>query len=135
MSVYPDKNTFRELAKQGNLVPVCADLMADFSTPVSVFSKLRSLGGAFLFESVTGGEHIGRYSFAGAKPRVTVTAYEKTSRIATRHGEVMEVTTPADPLEMVKAQLAHFRPVIPAGMPPFAGGMVGFVGHEYIHRL
>lgn len=135
MAVYPDKDTFRTLAKQGNLVPVCADLMADFSTPVTVFSKLRALGGAFLFESVTGGEHIGRYSFAGARPRMTVTAYEKTTRIATRHGEILNVDTPADPLEMVKAQLKPFRPVIPAGMPPFAGGMVGFIGHEYIHRV
>lgn len=135
MSVYPDKTAFIALAKQGNLVPVCADLMADFTTPVTVFSKLRALGGAFLFESVTGGEHIGRYSFAGARPRLTVTAYEKTTRIATRHGEILNVDTPADPLEMVKAQLKPFKPVIPAGMPPFAGGMVGFVGHEYIHRV
>ncbi len=135
MAVYPDKDTFRTLAKQGNLVPVCADLMADFETPVSVFSKLRALGGAFLFESVTGGEHIGRYSFAGARPRLTVTAYEKTTRIATRHGELLQVDTPADPLELVKAQLKPFHPVLTPDMPPFSGGMVGFLGYEYIHRV
>lgn len=136
MAIHPDKNAFLELAKQGNLVPVWTELMADFATPVAAFSKLRSLGGAFLFESVTGSEHIGRYSFAGAQPRLTITAYEKKTQISRRgasHTE--ERDTPADPLELVKGLLAPYKPVEVAGLPPFTGGMVGFIGHEYIHRV
>ena len=136
MAIHPDKPTFRELAQNGNLVPVWTELMADFSTPVAVFEKLRALGGAFLFESVTGGEHIGRYSFAGAQPRLTITAYEKKTQIVRRGGDRTEqLDTPADPLEVVKAHLAPYRPVEIPGLPPFTGGMVGFIGHEYIHRV
>ena len=36
----PDLKTFKALAKKGNLIPVCWDLMADMETPVSAFAKV-----------------------------------------------------------------------------------------------
>ena len=56
MSLVPDQATFRQLAQTSDLIPVCLDLMADLETPVSVYARLRTLGEAFLFESVTGGD-------------------------------------------------------------------------------
>ena len=43
-----------------DLVPVMRERLADLETPVSAFAKLRALGGAFLLESVEGGERMGR---------------------------------------------------------------------------
>src|SRR5207245_11128594 len=57
------------LAKQGNLIPVTRRLLADIETPLSAYRKIRGPGESFLFESVEGGEHIGRYSFVGCNPR------------------------------------------------------------------
>jgi anthranilate synthase component 1 len=54
------------------LVPVMRERLADLETPVSAFAKLRALGGAFLLESAEGGERMGRYSFIGVAPRLTL---------------------------------------------------------------
>ena len=51
------------------LVPVMRERFADLETPVSAFAKLAHLDGAFLLESVEGGERLGRYSFIGVLPR------------------------------------------------------------------
>ena len=41
-------------------MPIVRERLADLETPVSAFAKLRPLGGAFLLESVEGGERMGR---------------------------------------------------------------------------
>jgi anthranilate synthase component 1 len=117
------------------LVPVCLDLMADLETPVSVYARLRTLGAAFLFESVTGGEHIGRYSFCGASPALTITSWEDRTEIVRRDGSKETITTPADPLTLVQREVAGLRVAKVPGLPPFVGGMVGMVGYEYVHRV
>ncbi|HTB62639.1 MAG TPA: anthranilate synthase component I [Opitutales bacterium] len=135
MNITPSESEFVRLAAQGNLVPVYADLVADFATPVAVYARLRRGGAAFLFESVAGGEHIGRYSFAGCRPHETIAAYEKETIITDRDGKQRRVPTPADPLKLVEERMAHYRPVEPKDKPPFMGGAVGFLGYEYVHRI
>jgi anthranilate synthase component 1 len=64
----PSLEQFRELAQQGNLIPVARQILADMETPVSAFRKIDSGNYAFLLESVEGGEQWGRYSFLGSNP-------------------------------------------------------------------
>jgi anthranilate synthase component 1 len=135
VSLVPDQATFRQLAQTSDLIPVCLDLMADLETPVSVYARLRSLGAAFLFESVTGGEHIGRYSFCGASPALTITSWEDRTEIVRRDGSKETIPTPADPLTLVQREVAGLRAAKVPGLPPFVGGMVGMVGYEYVHRV
>ncbi len=68
----PDLDQFLQLAAQGNLVPVTRRLLADFETPLSAYRKIRGQGESFLFESVEGAEHLGRYSFVGCNPRAVI---------------------------------------------------------------
>ena len=69
---------FVDLAKRGNFVPVCKEIVADLLTPVSAFLKVAEHADyAFLLESVEGGEHVGRYSFLGKDPFLVV----RTSRV------------------------------------------------------
>src|SRR5436309_5602890 len=68
----PPLDEFRRLAAQGNLIPVSRRLLADIETPLSAYRKIRGPGESFLFESVEGGEHLGRYSFVGCNPRAIV---------------------------------------------------------------
>src|SRR5512140_2795922 len=68
----PTLDEFLKLANQGNLVPVTRRLLADIETPLSAYRKIRGHGEAFLFESVEGGEHLGRYSFVGCNPRAVI---------------------------------------------------------------
>src|SRR5215470_4773280 len=80
---YPNLQEFQKLAQQGNLVPVTRRLLADVETPLSAYRKIRGPSEAFLFESVEGGEHLGRYSFVGCNPRAIV-------RQMADHVEVLE---------------------------------------------
>ena len=68
----PTLDEFLKLAAQGNLIPVTRRILADFETPLSAYRKIRGQGESFLFESVEGGEHIGRYSFVGCNPRAVI---------------------------------------------------------------
>src|SRR2546427_6083112 len=68
----PTLDEFLKLAAQGNLVPVTRRLLADVETPLSAYRKIRGPGESFLFESVEGGEHLGRYSFVGCNPRAVI---------------------------------------------------------------
>lgn len=68
----PTPEEFLKLAAHGNLIPVTRRILADLETPLSAYWKIRGAGESFLFESVEGGEHIGRYSFVGCNPRATI---------------------------------------------------------------
>src|SRR5208337_3396655 len=68
----PTLEEFLKLAAQGNLIPITRRLLADVETPLSAYRKIRGAGESFLFESVEGGEHLGRYSFVGCNPRAVI---------------------------------------------------------------
>src|SRR5437879_12003885 len=68
----PTLPEFVKLAAQGNVIPVTRRLLADVETPLSAYRKIRGPGESFLFESVEGGEHLGRYSFVGCNPRAII---------------------------------------------------------------
>lgn len=116
-------------------MPVYLDLTADCETPLGAYSKIRDGGPAFLFESIVGGEKISRYSFLGAKPRKVFRIDQDSVQITHKDGRSERFETPEDPLEVIETEMARYRPVATSGMPPFTGGAVGYVGHEYIHYL
>lgn len=145
----PTLEQFVALASQGNLIPVTRRLLADIETPLSAYRKIRGPGEAFLFESVEGGEHLGRYSFVGCNPRATIRQAGGTVEVL-ENGKVIEsfrVTGAAgtangdgaspvrDGLEVVDRVMKRFRPVAVPGLPRFTGGAVGFIGYEFIHDV
>jgi anthranilate synthase component I len=134
MQVSPRLEDFSALALRGNLIPVHADLMADFETPVSVYSKLRALGPAYLLESIEGGATLNRYSFIGCQPETVIEArLGGETTIRREDGRLERFPTPPDPLTVVEAEMARFQPVKLPDMPRFVGGAVGYLGYEYIH--
>ena len=126
-----------------DLVPVTRERLADLETPVSAFAKLRALGGAFLLESVEGGERMGRYSFIGLSPRTTLTFRDGSVVIeewtdpdrGSRGGGRIREESAADPLRTVGDELARYRRAPRPGLPRFNGGAVGFVGYEAARRF
>ncbi len=144
----PSREQFRELATQGNLIPVCRRLLADFETPLSAYTKIRGQGESFLLESVEGGEHLGRYSFVGCSPRSVVR--QKGHRVdVLEQGRVVDSFTvdPAAPvsdlssklvrdgLAVVERVMGRYRPVDVPDLPRFTGGAIGFIGYEFIHDV
>jgi anthranilate synthase component 1 len=134
MDCFPSLNEFRKLAKTGNLIPVYVDLTADFETPVSVYTKLRARGPAYLLESIEGGSQLYRYSFIGGQPIAELRA--DASGVTWQEGNRKE-SHPAntDPLALLREKMSRYRPVEVNGMPRFLGGAVGYLGYEYIHRV
>jgi anthranilate synthase component 1 len=143
----PEFDEFQKLAAQGNLIPVTRRLLADFETPLSAYQKIRGQGESFLFESVEGGEHIGRYSFVGCNPRATVRQTGERIEVL-ENGRVTETYTISheaaavgekrcvrDGLEVIERLLKKFRAVSRAELPRFTGGAVGFIGYEFIHDV
>src|SRR6266702_1488543 len=84
MRHYPDYEHFVKLAQGKNLVPVYRQLVGDTLTPVSAFCKIQEGDWAFLFESVVGGERLGRYSFLGSGPFLHFQSYGHRIRLQTR---------------------------------------------------
>src|SRR3989442_3483224 len=93
----PSPATFRELAKQGNVVPVFTELIADAETPVGAFAKLDDGGYTFLFESVEKSEQSGRFSFVIAGTRTGIESSGRDVRI-TENGRTREFVSEEDPL-------------------------------------
>jgi anthranilate synthase component I len=134
MVVAPDLEAFRALCEsgEGNLVPVSCSLAADYETPVSAYEKLAAGGGgSFLFESAEMTQASGRYSLLGARPRLRFTAYGKRVVIE-EAGERREYEAEGDPLVELERLMAGYRPVAMAGLPPFVGGAVGFLGYDMV---
>lgn len=135
MEIHPSLEEFEVLSQQGNTIPVYLDLTADCETPLGAYAKIREGGPAFLFESIVGGERISRYSFVGANPRKIFRIFEEATHITHQDGSTEQILTPIDPLSLIENEMARYQPVEIEGMPPFSGGAVGFVGHEFVHSV
>ncbi len=135
MQIHPSRSEFERLSREGNLIPVYTELMADFETPVSVYSKLKATGGAaYLLESIEGGATLNRYSFIGFQPRKTFEMYLGGEVIVRdRDGKEERFPCPSDPLTVLEEEMSRYQPVRLPGMPRFIGGAVGFLSYEYIH--
>src|SRR6266446_4518949 len=143
---YPKLDEFLKLAAQGNLVPVRRRLLADLETPLSAYRKIRGAGESFLFESVEGGEHLGRYSFVGCNPRAVIKQTGNRIEVI-ESGKVVEkfaIQVPGkepcenyvkDGLEVVERVMKNYRAVALPDLPRFTGGAVGFIGYEFIHDV
>ena len=137
----PTLDEFLKLSNQGNLIPVTARILADIETPLSAYRKIRGQGESFLFESVEGGEHLGRYSFVGCNPRAVIKQTGNRIEVI-QDGKIVEkfaIPAPGkepcencvkDGLEVVERVMKKFRAVSVPGLPRFTGGAVGFIGYD-----
>ena len=117
---YPTLEEVKRYAKDGNLVPIYRDIIADLETPVSAFLKINRGGYSFLLESVEGGQRLARYSFIGTDPYRVLT---------TRRGDN------ADPLPLIAEEINKYRVVPVSDLPRFCGGAVGYLGYEEVRHI
>jgi anthranilate synthase component I len=116
-AVEPSLEHVRALAAEHNLIPLTHSFIDDCETPVSAFLKLREDGPAFLLESAEQGQRVGRYSFIGFRPRRVV-------RWSLGDG--------GDPYALAASEVALHRQASLPGLPPFAGGAVGYFGYDLV---
>ncbi len=130
--INPDKNTFIELAKRGNVVPVYREILADLDTPVSAFLRLHEPP-CFLLESVEGGEKWARYSFIGLNPAKVIVG--KGGSIEIKDGDGTTTMETDDPIGLLRDLMKVFKPVETEDLPGFFGGMVGYIGYDMVRFI
>ena len=135
--VRPSREDFRSLARDHTVVPVWREVLADLETPVSAFMKLvgaqADAAAGFLLESVEHAERWGRFSFLGRDPSCTLVVRGRTIDV---EGDLPAgVPREAGALEALEALLdLHRAPVIPE-LPPFHGGIVGYLGYDVVREI
>jgi anthranilate synthase component 1 len=152
MAHLPSLEQFTALAQDADYVPVYRELLSDALSPVQAFARLDRGEAAGLFESVIGGEKVGRYSFVASDPFLLLEARGTNVTIRRRKGarsaskgvqepgnswetETLDV---ANPLETLREQVQAVRVAHLPALPPFIGGAVGYAGYDtvrYVERL
>ena len=138
MSHLPDRHRFDALARAHRLVPVYRRLFADGLTPLSAFARIDAGESACLFESVVGGEKVGRYSFLGAEPFLRFEAFGARVRITRAGSGDVEEFESSDPLSDLERRMAAHQPARLPELPPFTSGAVGYAAYDsirYVERL
>lgn len=133
-TVSPSRDEFLAHAREGALVPVWRETLADLETPVSAFLKIHRGPYGFLLESVQGGERWGRFSFLGTEPACIIRVAGSVVELASPGGSVERRST-GDPMQVVREVLGGYRPVALPGLPRFAGGAVGYVAYDMVRTF
>jgi len=133
--VKPTFKEFKEKSKQGNLIPVYKEVLADLDTPVSAYMKMCGGEYSFLLESVEGGEKWARYCFLGFDPSIII-SIKGNEVVVEKNGQPKSILiTKGNPLIGLKDILARYQPVDVEGLPRFSGGAVGFVSYDMVRSF
>ncbi len=141
MTHFPDFKTFSKLADGVDYVPVYRRVLSDVLTPVSAFHKIDDGRSACLFESVIGGEKVGRYSFLAAEPFMETEA--RGDDVRTYLDEAPSINpddtepnpTYDNPLEALREYVKGMRVAKLPELPPFVGGAVGYAGYDTVRYV
>lgn len=110
------------------------EILADLDTPVSALLKTGDKAYAYLLESVEGGERVARYSFLGGAPSFVFKSKGRRISIIKENTEE-SFETKQDPLVELEKILRSYRAVPIKGLPPFAGGAVGYMGYDAVRFI
>jgi anthranilate synthase component 1 len=128
-----DYSQFAALARTHTLIPVVRTLHADLLTPVSAFLAIAGQEPqSFLLESVERGEHVGRYTFLGARPYMVLTS--RGDEITIQRGRKKDGRR-GDLLPVLRELLGEHKPALVPGLPPFASGAVGYMAYDVVRQF
>jgi anthranilate synthase component I len=140
MAIEPEFAAFARGYGEGRPQVLYTRLIADLETPVSAYLKLgEGRDNAFLLESVQGGEARGRYSIIGLKPdtiwrcrngRAEINRDARADANAFRPDALAD-----DPIKSLRALIAECQMALPAGVPPMAVGLYGYLGYDMVRLI
>jgi anthranilate synthase component 1 len=133
--ISPSPEAFRDLARDHTVVPVWREVLADFETPLSAFVKLVGEHEGFLLESVEHAGRWGRFSFLGRDPARTFVT--RGRRVEWLDDQPPPAGVPSDEgtLAALDGLCALYRaPRLPE-LPPFHGGIVGWMGYDTVREI
>lgn len=126
--------SFRNYAKDFNVIPVAKKIPANNESPLTIYLKLaQNRIDTFLLESAESNGVWSRYSFIGVNSEATLT--EKSGSVFWRGVMPAGAPTGVDPLEALRISTAHLKSPKFPDLPPLTGGLVGYLGYEIVRRL
>ncbi len=129
---FPDQDTFSNLSKDHNVVPVCTRILADTETPVSILQKFYDKNKeCFLLESVEGGERWARYSFLGVSAFGSIKIFSDHVLIETKD-QTQKIEHNGDPLDIIRTYSKSFTPALIPELPRFWSGFTGYFTYEIV---
>jgi anthranilate synthase component 1 len=130
---HPQLKEFLRLSQKGNIIPVYKEINADLDTPVSAFLKIKKDDYAFLLESVEGQAKIARYSFLGSNPAFVFKSKGRNIELLFPQKRIIKkFVTQSTPLDEIKKIMQDFKSINIKGLPRFYGGLVGYVGYDFV---
>nr|WP_321362008.1 anthranilate synthase component I [uncultured Hyphomonas sp.] len=110
--------------------------IGDVETPVGAMLKLGvDAPGSFLFESIAGGERLGRYSFIGGAPQVWFRILDGVPETATTADFSDAKRMEGSPVDALRAFVECARAETDEDLPPMASGAFGYVGYDMIQHV
>lgn len=134
----PDFDSFEAKFAAGEGQIVYRRIVNDVDTPVSAYLKIAAgKPYAFLYESVSGGEQRGRYSFIGFAPDIVWRAHGDSSEIARRDEIPRRDFRPQSgkPLDNLRELQETSALPLPDGLPPMAAGLFGYLGYDMVRQV
>lgn len=134
MRLFPSYSRFCSLQQQGySRIPLCREMLSDFITPLQALQAMQNLfPHVFLFESALPDEKNGRYTFLCFDPAARICSQAGSLSITKLRGDtpfipsLCESSLPA----AIDALLGCLENAPVDGLPPFSGGLAGYLGFE-----
>ncbi len=116
-----------------SVIPVCREILSDFTTPIEVLKKLRAVSRhVYILESVENQEKWGRYTFLGYNPKLEITCINGEMTVKNLLTGTTEVSEQSHPANYIKKLMAQYSSPALEGFPSFTGGLVGYFSYDYI---
>ncbi len=132
--IRPTIDEARAQCGENTIIPICLELYSDIRTPIEVLRCLKEKSSqCYLLESVEGGEKWGRYSFLGYDPKLSVTCMDGITKIHYyKNGQNKVFDSAIHPNDVLRQVLSEYKSPGLDFMPPFTGGLVGYISYDYI---
>ncbi len=133
--------TLEEFLRWGetrSVTPVVRRLFADSETPMGLYRKLARGSGSFLLESADQGGKWSRYSFLGVSSHGVLWEENSEARwrgVGMSEEDAFGQAMPRSPREALGRLHERWLSAPIPGLPPFAGGLVGHIGWEFVRQL
>jgi anthranilate synthase component 1 len=132
----PDFDEFQKRAGDARFVPVYRQLVGDGLTPVSAFRKIERDSPSFLFESVIGGEKVGRYSLMGTEPFLRFEARgDRVTILPNSLSDTIHTFKSQDPFKELEKLISDYKAVHYPELPRFVGGAVGYASYDSVRYI
>lgn len=130
--VYPSLDEAKKILSEGDYkrIPLRTELNSDMITPVMAVRRLKNISRhCFMLESAESDKKWGRYTFLGFEPTLELTCQNGVLHIKSGTEMTEKIVHPGAVIRRIIRE--NSAPVI-NGMPPFAGGLVGYFSYDYI---